>query len=791
MEVTNSMYERYKLCDKYVITWLAATARANQCPQGLLEPVSTVSTTDMGLGSARLTGKARKEAKAQAKASPSQQCSQLKLGNLVPLAEHILNKSQAGKIRVPVSILKDLDESIRLRTTYGRMVQPTGPSTLEAQEADRRHTHFVQILTTVRQVLGRLQFATRPTSASSSGGTRSATKPTSFRQLNEIPDDSLVDDSERLEFLTTIPTNQVYTAGEELPSIEEAVFYFRLLLADYQKLEAFIMQQWEQYINAGRDIGAVAVATELALRSARDLDQQARERFLAIIQHPVAVKKCREPSSQLLEKYLNLSPTSARNMYDGNVYFVLYNLLHRHYGLPSCLYHTTFQQVTMWYKEAAFKGAVPAKDNVMTLTGDGAEYTILNELDFIGHLRVNQRGPVIDGLSRAHFADLRARTVRMSNVFGVYILININQKLEAAGQLQAPADQLQGMLKFAETAILSLPDWFAKTALRKNGSPIGNELKAMLSIVRGGFGDVFAGIEKAEKVGMRYGTAYSTFKRNPVLAGLQFHGHRRNIVNMALKLEAMIGGVMAAVHLGNAFFQEGLLGHVGNLKPVIKAQGDKAFFVGGERPGKSSEYLSSYMLAVGGSAANLLPAKGRHNPQLAARNSRKGLATPDPFTGAIHGILADKLDRDPVMSAQDLVSLMKANNLRIKENYDKGRISKETSPLEIAANLLNAEALQIKQIDYFGAVNNAWTALKAVQDRMGGPIDIGGEREAMDPSEVIVGRMFANGVVNNKERMGMLAREFGRAVGADGLVITASSSGHLTALIKQMEETGM
>ena len=102
MEATKSLYERYKYCDKYAVTWFVATARAHKAIEDLLETVSTVSTTDVGLGSGRLSGKARKRAKA---AKLVDKEPQLMLKSLQPCSGSI----HCGKLKFSKSYGSNLD----------------------------------------------------------------------------------------------------------------------------------------------------------------------------------------------------------------------------------------------------------------------------------------------------------------------------------------------------------------------------------------------------------------------------------------------------------------------------------------------------------------------------------------------------------------------------------------------------------------------------------------------------------------------------------------------------------
>ncbi|KAK3988716.1 hypothetical protein QBC44DRAFT_98021 [Cladorrhinum sp. PSN332] len=105
------------------------------------------------------------------------------------------------------------------------------------------------------------------------------------------PDDADVGERERElereDILATIDMNNLYSAGEELPTLAEAAFHFRLLLEDFKTLVDIVKTQWSQYLSQGADLGAVAVTTELALRWARQIEQDARQRFTGRIQHPL------------------------------------------------------------------------------------------------------------------------------------------------------------------------------------------------------------------------------------------------------------------------------------------------------------------------------------------------------------------------------------------------------------------------------------------------------------------------------------------------------------------------
>jgi hypothetical protein len=90
-----------------------------------------------------------------------------------------------------------------------------------------------------------------------------------------------------------------------------------------------------------------------------------------------------------------------------------------------------------------------------------------------------------------------------------------------------------------------------------------------------------------------------------------------------LTLKRRLGGLSAAVHLGTAFIGQGLIADLGGLQRTARIQGDNAFFVGAKPPASKTEYLTAYMMSIGGSVTNLFPAP--RTGGLAARKGRKEL----------------------------------------------------------------------------------------------------------------------------------------------------------------------
>ena len=119
--------------------------------------------------------------------------------------------SNSARVTVPISILKALDESIRLRTVYGLCVQGSAPTGAD-EVADSRHRYFISVLQNVRQLLGQPPLAAGPSISAGPVPNNGY----SAMNLGDQPGEQQleVDLQERQQFLDSIGTFKISASAQ-------------------------------------------------------------------------------------------------------------------------------------------------------------------------------------------------------------------------------------------------------------------------------------------------------------------------------------------------------------------------------------------------------------------------------------------------------------------------------------------------------------------------------------------------------------------------------------------------
>ncbi|KAK4149139.1 hypothetical protein C8A00DRAFT_38260 [Chaetomidium leptoderma] len=292
-------------------------------------------------------------------------------------------------------------------------------------------------------------------------------------------------------------------------------------------------------------------------------------------------------------------------------------------------------------------------------------------------------------------------------------------------------------------------------------------------------GDVFRKFKSATKnAGVVSATPYFTLSRHPVLCGLLLHVERVLAQNAALRLESDLGGLNAAVHLGNAFTNQGYTQDLGALQSTARQQGDKSFFLGGKRP--TTNFLAAFGLSIGMSLSNQTKDARKRcgdDDQLAVRKKKLELAAPAPFSRLVDARLQDTMGRFSLTESELTAAILEAG-------YTRRPAAQTPPPLQHAATLLHA-VVPVLEHDYLSSIRVAWEALRAVQAvllgvpvveegpgesrsrgrRRGGQAGTRKQEERMvNSAECIVGRVF--GASGNEALMRRLARAYAGAVSA-------------------------
>ena len=437
--------------------------------------------------------------------------------------------------------------------------------------------------------------------------------------------------------------------------MEDALFHFRLLLEDLQRIGTVVDDQWDKYIAGRLDLAAVSVTTNMALLLAKNLENTARSTLSRVIGANVPQ---RQATVRQLAKSLGVSEKMADTILKGNIYLPLYNLLlgspmspcsAEYYRLEEKVYFNTFMTTTAWHTKGVlqkFSGSrircQEGEHGDHTYTGPWEALSVeskkskskafimetLPELHFLASLKTEMT--VKDALSRSVVACMEDKALYMSTVFGMHILLSIHHKLNDASMSSKPLNTLHGFLKSSTSAMEDLAGSLPTNSSRAALSPTKQHMTEVQE-------DFLAQLKTKTTSGVVSSTPFFTLLRHPTLCGLQLHLERALAQDTALALKRRLGGLSAAVHLGTAFIGQGLIADLGALQRTARIQGDNAFFVGAKPPASKAEYLTAYMLSIGGSVTNLLPASSRTGG-LAARKGRKELTAPALFSRAVRDL---------------------------------------------------------------------------------------------------------------------------------------------------------
>jgi hypothetical protein len=597
--------------------------------------------------------------------------------------------------------------------------------------------------------------------------------------------------------------------------------HLQLLLDDFGRLGHHVHEQWDKYIAGAVDLTAAAATTNMAFLFAKSLEDTARKNIVQIM---AADAEKRQVTVQMISKQVKLTERNTSTFLDGNIYLPLYHFLlggsqtadmanEDDYILDQRIYATTFMAINRWFLDVCFRpkssgNVVRDQEGDHSYSAPWEEQSVgdkrrkltafavetATELHFIGSLR--EKAPIQDELSRNTFLCIEEKKLYISVVFGIDLLQAIHTKLHDANLLARPINALQTFLASTTTRLSALSTALPAEANRTTLEPIRKHTLHAQT-------DIFRALKAAnKKAGVDSPIPFFTLRRHPILCGLILLVERALAQDTALTLERNLGGLTAAIHLGNAFTTQGIIPSLGNLKSTTTRQPDAAFYIGGKRPTEKSQYLSAYSLAIGESITNTASAntstrnRGSDVP-LATRKQKLELTVPAPFSRAVLARLRDPHGRVSLSEADLVEMLLGTGHAMMRKVYGggpaadagkekgKGKAVKTTgpkpAPLKHASLLLYAE-VPVLEHEYLDAIRVAWQALRAVQAVLGGPVEgVGGSRgrgrhgrrrgggpaageqgSDIDSAEVVVGRVF--GDATSESVFEAAGKAFGEAV---------------------------
>lgn len=283
----STSYRRYKADTDFFATWLATTAKhcgfqyEGQCTKSASASASASAQSIKLKGRARTLARRAVQERIKSKdpvEPPAEQGPRYTLAtaHFVPMAERIASSTKPA-IQIPYTVLRILDRAISLRKKVGSMIA----SDAADEDADFRHSHFVEMLERVRNILKPRMSSQQAPPPRNLHNTAQDVVPK--KDLNNIfealqtedPLDSLQqaqDSSNSSVEAPSIHGGASYTT-EALSDWCEALLAFDCLLHDLRGMRTTLKELWTSYRDRKCEIVAVSLTCNVAVELARTLEE--------------------------------------------------------------------------------------------------------------------------------------------------------------------------------------------------------------------------------------------------------------------------------------------------------------------------------------------------------------------------------------------------------------------------------------------------------------------------------------------------------------------------------------
>lgn len=309
-----SSLKTYKDDTNSIAAWLAVTAKQCGYSSDLLDRTdsstassssSSSSTLPPSQSSARLKGKARKQAKDAAAAQgnrpeaskiasspPNKPSYIIKVRDFTTLAEFIAG-FRKPVIKVPTYLVNALNRAIELRSQHNAWSREQNDSDepTKRENTDESHSYFLGVLERTREILKPRMpsdliddVLCKPPSGISGNGDPGE-KPTSqirnkFENLDiQEPSQEFLDAPD----IVPTPVSQssdghIYKA-ETVHSLEEQYWAAHCLFQDVRRIRSSLSQLWAAYREGAIDLVAASITTNTAIDYVRSLEQDYLQQF--------------------------------------------------------------------------------------------------------------------------------------------------------------------------------------------------------------------------------------------------------------------------------------------------------------------------------------------------------------------------------------------------------------------------------------------------------------------------------------------------------------------------------
>ncbi|KAF3935327.1 hypothetical protein ABW19_dt0207705 [Dactylella cylindrospora] len=289
----DSGYKQYKTDTDSVATWIANTAKSLGYPF----KANGTPNSQLHQSRGRLKGKARKQAKAPTnKSGPvpgnpaavdpvPKKTYKISISDFIALAKYIASYSTPA-VTVPSAFFRVLDRAIEVRQAHGEAVQEVAPD----QESDDSHTHFINVLQRVRDILiERKQVQEKEDENKRFHPTRDIQSllDSCSNRFNGLTIEEPSESAQLLPEAPALPTKEKLPQNSDVPtySLEvgenpmEEFFAVFMTIQELEKIRDYVTSVWSEYVLVEGSPIMPAVVTNMAIIQVQRIEEDLKDDF--------------------------------------------------------------------------------------------------------------------------------------------------------------------------------------------------------------------------------------------------------------------------------------------------------------------------------------------------------------------------------------------------------------------------------------------------------------------------------------------------------------------------------
>ncbi|KAJ4385144.1 hypothetical protein N0V85_008196 [Neurospora sp. IMI 360204] len=753
-----STYRQYKHDTDVVASWLAQTGKTLGCAAELLAS-NSASPTNVNLKSARLKGKARKSAKAQAHRqadsfshqSQTRQKYVLALKNFVPLAEFIGTKLNEAKIvEIPAVVPTAIERAITVRKGFAQLLHEHGRAL--KLESNENHSYFVSVLEKVRHVLEPLfkdSWAKR--ALPKLPKTTATANPFDLLDFYDAPDFDLGGDStgssEQAAKGKKTVDEGVVVVEYEAEDAASSLVAFATLFRDVRALRMQVRSLWAAYAKGELSLPSVAVSTNTAINIARYMEEDAGDSIRlngdkktakdwALFYYQMAA------SSQGID-ITKPNPGCSMNldafpMFDESMTlsFILLEAWINQARASSEV--VTYNGKFGWYEPTIDYDAAPP--DVKWQQDKAAFLEVAPQFDLMGRFNTTPPDALPEGLYSSMPVEdelLRGLRLLLTNKdkvlpfwLGFATSIHLDIRRVLGRQSEKPFWAMMRYNMAIDDSITQNLEYYENLTIKGWDQVDGDKRLIRLQNEARWFTEnpLYKVIESTGLLTSRNNKEHTFLKMHPLFCGLWIHYIRTTYHLLAAQFERCWGGILYTGHLYNALCNENLINDAAkwdDMELFYRLQGGKDKFFVGAAPTERENYHKQLCMMMGFSATSFIAS---------TRNKTRKLV---PTKAGPRSLVAQGIK----LSVDDVQAIL-----------NKKSLNPQKTPQATPSQLIHQLALDIEaeipetSVDYLAMHRQCWDFLRSLEgavdpyfSRVAGPGWI--EREHQLP--FVVGYIFS------------------------------------------------